>query len=449
MSWQKSLLSLTFLFILSNNFSFAQKVKTGKIFFNDDHANTLDVNERNYLKKSVYEVVFITEAFDLILGKYQEGLSKDGAFLINADIVFIDKDKKETNVRIELVNLQSNTVINYVEKKRIPRLKLQYTLRQMLYLLFYAENYDESLDKIINNEIIPISKNEKSQIKSSEGDEKSITKQDSQNPNQEKLGPEKIVEPEEGIERVESELKKRRKPKKNEVKISKFDSPDIDLSVKKNLSPYVPSNLRLKSSMALQFGRDYSKYISSSIIETLTTIERNVFSFGGRFRRGDSFDYMETYASINQVVGENEEKIANGVGIDGEYNFSVYRNIFYIPIFAQYEKISFVDLSKKGEDVVPWNNNVVWLGAGAKLSIFNEGIELSGGVAKSFIGNSDLGVRGESFPIEGDKLYSKVRIKVYEKYGIDFRFEKISLTSNASKDFKANGDLFAVLLNYR
>ncbi|PIK14825.1 hypothetical protein [Halobacteriovorax sp. JY17] len=428
---------------------FAQKY--GKIFLNEDGIHLLNGQERNYVKKSVYEVVYYTGVFDLIIGKYKKSLSKEESFSIDININATSKDQQFANVKLGLREMKTNKPINIVESKKVPRIKLQYTVRKLLFKLFYEENYDEENDRVINNKVIPVT----SQITHpSEPDSVSKDPEQETSEGSPVEGMEEAIVAEESAndpieEEEEDKAKKVKKDKDKEVKISKFDSPDIDVTVEQEVKIFKPTSFEVHSKFYVNLGQSTDATESSTIIETRTDTKQLRFEIGSRFQIGDRSDYYDIGLSVGQLLGENKYQLSAGFKFHLEYALNLYKRNLYIIPSIEYETLSFADLSTKGDGIVPWNNKLMWFGAKGRVSLFNDRLEISGGYAKSFIGDSDLGKKSETFPIEGSKVMVGAMTKVYKKLGIGAAYNIVSLTSSASSSFKADYESFQVLLTYR
>jgi hypothetical protein len=438
-----------FLLICLSFSGFAQRY--GKIFLNEKKVSVLNSKERSYLKKSVYEVVYFTGVFDLVIGKYKKNLSKEESFSIDVIINSTKRDRQFANVELRLREIKSNKLINVVTSKGVPRIKLQYTLRKLLFKLFYEENYDEENDVVLENKVIPIASISKGMdspaITPKASEEGKVNETLSTVPD---AVPEVIVASTVSDKEIkEASLKKKKKKKKDEVKISKFDSPDIEIIEEEKKNVFIPTSFEIHNQFYINIGQSSDVVESETIIETTTETKQIKFELGSRFRIGTSDDFFEPGMSVGQLIGDNEYKLTAGIKFYFDYAKSLYSRNIYISPNLEYEKFSFADLSTAGQGVVPWNNTLLWFGAKGRIHFFEDRLEAYAGFSKSFIGTSDLGKKGESFPIDGTKIGFGTNIQVYKKIGVGAVVESVALSSTASSSFKADYESFKVYLTYR
>lgn len=438
----KKIITLLYILFLSISSSYAQKY--GKIFLNENGIKILNSQEKNYVKKSVYEVVYFTGAFDLIIGEFKNSLSKEESYSIDVKITSASKDNEFANVELKLRELKNNKAINLVKAKNVPRIKLQYTVRKLLFKLFYEENYDEKEDKILKNEIIPIADiSSNTSVPNNLDKENELSKDDAIRENNSKKKQDSI----DSINKKKEKSKKKRK--KIKVRISKFESPDIDISINKESKLFIPTSFELHNKIYINIGQSSNTIESSSIIETTTEISQFKFDIGSRFSIGDRKDFYDLGVSGGQILGENPSGLAPGINFHFAYAQNIYKRYVFVSPTISYETLSFADLSSKGEGIVPWSNSLMWVGAKGRFHLFDDKLEFYGGYEKSIIGTSDLGRNGASFPIEGTKLSWGLMSKVYKKIGLGANVDIISLSSSASRSFKADYESFKVFLTYR
>lgn len=423
------------------------------------YSTSLTETEKNYIKKNIYEILMQTNRFNIILGHQYKKTKRDNLFSLTLQITDAPKLSEERdddlNVKLILKDEVEGYLINFKQEKRVLRNKLQSTLRSMIYGIFYGKNYDEELDKVIVDQIIPLKKkanlnkkNEKSD-QSSEIEKKlepTVEEIDPQPPEQEEEDEDKDDPPEE-----EKPKKEKKKKKKEDVEISDFDSPNLDLEkedIPKREEVEIPD--KWANQLRFYFGNVDEEIISDSIVQIGTTTSRIVLGVNGH-QGVEGRNHFYTFgAEVGLIKGEHEFGFGPKYDIYGGYNIAPFGKFFSIGPAISLSNLNYAAVFERGAGTKKFSGSGIW--AGAKSEIFIDigfiDILFDFRYQKVMVG-SITSSAGDEVEASGTKTIMQARIALWNNWGIGVRNESIEMSTLVDSNLVVRDDSFGIFLTYQ
>jgi hypothetical protein len=469
-SYSISLFALSFGFLILNHDLKAQEEDTNpkenqnkekkvikyNIGVKSSYTSSITGTEKNYIKKNIFEVLMQTNRFNIILGHQYKNTQKDNLYSLSIQItdapVINESRKNDLNVKLILKDEVGNYLINYKEEKRVLRDKLQITVRKMIYGIFYGENYDPNLDKVINDEIIPLKKklNDKNQggdkpvgeeINLVEGDPKPL--EDEEKP------------PVEEEEEEEEEKPKLPPPPKKEnpkaVDISDFDSPDIDLSKDVPKEPKkIDLPLNWTNAFRMYVGSVDEEIVADSIVTVGTTTNRIVLGANGHIGVTDRNHFITYGGELGFVNGSHEFGFGPKYDFYGGYNVAPFGEFISVGPALSFSNLNYAAVFSAGDGERRFSGGGLW--GGAKSEIFVDfgpfSVLLDFRYQRILVGTiSNSG--GDSVEASGTKVIMSGRVTFWENWGIGFRNESIEMTTLADSNLVVRDDSFGIFVTYQ
>lgn len=417
----------------------------------------LDNQDLGYIRKSAFEAVFSAKIFQLALSK-KINLQKDSEnyYEIELKIEKMNQSSNDYNLEFSFKNALDNELVNFVKQTNVQRSKVQFSSRVLLYKLIFGQYFDEVENKLIEPKVIPFKKKQnQNKVKSEKKLKKDVIKDKvEKSENVAQVINEK--ETEASPLPVENDKKEQveKKPKKSSpkiVKIENFESPNISL-VKKSPSNVkkINSGLRWLSKGTFGFGTDNELINSKTNADIDTTIRRFSGYYINNMNIEDWYQFAQFGLKLGMVLEEHQFSFSPKPQLFASYNFSVFKDNFFVGPEIEYEGVSYVGLENRGQGLSVYSSKFLWVGAGAKLYLPTAltNISLYSQLKKSMIGSTSFGIDGNSMPIDATKLSLGGRAVLYKNWGLGLQMENFKATSISNNNFELNYSSISLSVTY-
>ncbi len=266
-----------------------------------------------------------------------------------------------------------------------------------------------------------------------------------------KKGEKKKIEPEE-----EEEDPKKKKKKKKDVKISEFESPDLDLT-KQSLDTTVKPPMPFKVDSKVAFGLDFiSENISSkSIIEVENEIGlMGVYIDAALQFQENPTDRLHVGFRATRITSENDYSLTPPRMLHLRYKLGFQGLPIYFHAGFEYETQPFAQLGTAGEGIQAWEQSFLWYKGGLSLefqSLFRMKTELGGFVFSPFVAATNFGTdNGEgNITMTGSKFEVYMIQQVWGSYNIKFSYFQSDITSQGLNNLENHQATTLISLLYR
>ncbi|GEM_PF-4108171 len=416
----------------------------------------MSINEISFIRKSVLEAIFAAQIFEITLGKIDKRVGKNKLWY-EIKVSHKKNEKGLSHLQFHLLERPSNMIINYISEDNLIRAKVQYRSRVLAYKLMFGKWFDEKSGKLIEPKVVNLKKSNKSENGEEEFLEEDIEEEEVE---EVPLGPDKKRKPKKKVRRK----KKKRaiktttlKKQKKKVKIQSFSSPDLDLTKKSRAKKEGEGrNLEWMSRFDYSFG--YQREVALSNVslaqneklETETSIQRMAIKASSSTRIKGLVQHFHYGGSVSSVVAEDQYDIGPRINLYGNFNYDLYSSYVFAGVNLEYDKLSFVNISSRGQGLSVFSSNTVWVGGGMRYidQIKGHVVSLEADVKKAMIANTNASSSGESVPLDGSKLHLQGRLALFKGWGVGLSYESIELTSVSSSDLNNNHSIVGMYLTY-
>ncbi len=233
-------------------------------------------------------------------------------------------------------------------------------------------------------------------------------------------------------------------PKKNnlsnsEVKISNFDSPDIDLTRGENVlqSESTPWVFVHSFDLGLIYGRE--SISSVNIIDV-----SNNFSYSGILVEhymnldGEESNSVRSKFSLRRLASASEFEISPRISLESNFHLSAFSRILQPFIGLKLATSSFVNLAVRGEGFKNFGTTALWAEGGLYLDLrqLGFGTTIGASIGKTFLGSTDYSASEDGLEIQGDSLAIFFSQKVWSWLHLFGEYRGYEFTSISLQDFK-------------
>lgn len=416
----------------------------------------MNVSEVSFIRKSVLEAIFAAQIFEITLGKIDKRVGKNKVWY-EIKVSHQKNEKGLSHLQFHLLERPSNLIINYISEDNLIRAKVQYRSRVLAYKLMFGKWFDEKSGKLIEPKVVNLKKSNKSENGEDEFFEDDIEEEEIE---------EVPLTPDNKKRKVKKKSKRKKKKvskvtapkkKKKKVSIQSFSSPDLDLTKNSNVKKEGEArSLEWMSRFDYSFG--YQRELALSNVSladdeelgTETSIQRVVIKASSSMRVKGWVQHFHYGGSFSSVIAEDQYDISPRVNLYGNFNYDLYASYVFLGLNLEFDKLSFVNISSRGEGLKVFNSNIVWVGAGLRYidQIKGHVISLEADVKKAMIANTNASSNGESVPLDGSKLHLQGRVALYKGWGVGVSYESIALTSVTTQDLDNNHSIVGMYLTY-
>ncbi len=429
------------------------------------YTSSLSATERSFLKKNIFEILMQTNRFNIILGGQFKKTKMNNFFSLTVQITDApalgDTRTNDLNVKLILRDEIEDFLINFKQENRVLRDKLQITLKSMLYSIFYGQNYDIAKDELIEDKIIPLKKKFKEKRVSPKvppvvsPEVPPVTPDEPQEAKEEVIPseqPPKIqndtVPPKKPEEKTT--LKKKEK-KKDEVKISDFNSPNLDLEKD---SPKPPKEIKLSSTWTNSFrmyvGSVDEEIIADSIVTIGTTTSRIVLGANGHVGVENKNHFYTYGAEIGLLKGEHEFGFGPKYDFYGGYNIAPFGTWFSVGPSVSLSNLNYAAVFTEGAGEKRFSGGGLWIGGKSEIFFdFNSWSILLDFRYQKIMAGSISNSDGASEEASGTKTIMSASVSIWKGWGIGVRNETIEMTTLADSNLVVRDDSFGIFLTYQ
>lgn len=426
-----------------------------------DEIQNLELDEVNNIRKSTIEIVAFSKKFNLVLAKVNKKTLAQKHVWYEVKVEIKRVNIFESSMKMSLIEMPSGHLINIVQEPKVTNLKLQYRARMNVLKLLFGKNFNEENGEVINDEIIPLDEyiNERGvRIEVDKKNKKNIYEPNKLEDKAPELDPESEDKdkknpppPEEPVPAVV----KKGPPKKYPVTISKFESPNLNLS-KEAIKPIVRKSKINKYSFNYMLGleKEYiestNQFVSNEQVELVVNLDRLIVGFGINVAPEDSDGSYGFGLMLSKNVGENEYGVSPKYLLTANYDYDLYNQNIFVGAFAEFERSGYINIRNRGSGIENIDSNLLWMGIGAKLvfNLFGAEVETSAKLMKTFIANSNLGIDKKSVQMDGSKFQITAGSKIYKKIGIEFAYENVDVSSMILSKIETKHSVTTVKLVY-
>lgn len=429
------------------------------ITFDITKLKDMSMNEVSFIRKSIVEAVFAAKIFEITFGHIDTKIGKNKTWYE----ISVSHKKEEnglSHIEFYFKEKPSNQLINYISEKNLPRAKVQYRSRVLVYKLMFGKWFDEKSGKLIKPEVVNIRDN----VSEKNDEVNSVNEMDSQQ--------EQVQEEESSEESFNGSNKKNKKDKKQEekkedkkvsaikkrnVEIQKYDAPNLNLE-KAKVEQKIKIQPGLKWMSRFDYAIGYQQESASSniavtkneFLETETSVERLVLKFSTSFRVEQWIQHFHTGGVISRSMSEEEYKIKPRINLFGNFNYDLWSSSLFVGLNIEYDRLGFVTAPERGGGLKSITSNILWTGIGLRYidSFKNHLVAFEGDIKRALIANADLVSEAESVPLDGNKLHLQGRVSLYEGWGIGLSYEMISLSSVSSLNLDNSHSIYGLYLTY-
>ncbi|WP_155897215.1 hypothetical protein [Bacteriovorax sp. BSW11_IV] len=429
------------------------------ITFDITKLKDMSMNEVSFIRKSIVEAVFAAKIFEITFGHVDSKIGKNKTWY-EISVSHKREDNGLSHIEFYFKEKPSNQLINYISERNLPKAKVQYRSRVLVYKLMFGKWFDEKSGKLIKPEVINI----KNTVSEKETENESVNEINSE---QEQLQEEESVDDfsESGIKKSKKDAKEEEKKedkkvsaaKKRKVEIQKYDAPNLNLE-KAKVEQKVKIEPGLKWMSRFDYAIGYQQEAATSniavtkneFLETETSVERLVLKFSTSFRVEQWIQHFHTGGVISRSMSEEEYKIKPRINLFGNFNYDLWSSSLFIGLNVEYDRLGFITAPERGGGLKSITSNILWTGIGIRYidSFKNHLVAFEGDIKRALIANADLVDEAESVPLDGNKLHLQGRVSLYQGWGIGLSYEMISLSSVSSLNLDNTHSIYGLYLTY-
>ena len=255
----------------------------------------------------------------------------------------------------------------------------------------------------------------------------------------------------------EIEESKKKKKKKKEIKISEFDSPDLDLT-KEKLDTTVKPPQPFKVDSQVAFGVDFlSETISSkAIIEVSNNINlTGIYVDAALQFQENPTDRLHVGFRMTRFSSENTFRLTPPRMLHLKYKLG-FRGL---PVFFyggfEYETQPFAQLGNAGEGIQAWEQSFLWFKGGISVefrSLFGMKTEIGGFLYSPYIAATNFGLDQGSegkVTLTGSKFEAYMVQQIWGKYNLRFAYFQSDITSQGLNNLQNQQATTLISLLYR
>lgn len=257
-------------------------------------------------------------------------------------------------------------------------------------------------------------------------------------------------------EEEELEEKSKKEKKKKEIKISEFESPDLDLT-KERLDTTVKPPKPFKVDSQIAFGLDFiSENISSkSIIQVENKIGlMGVYVDSALQFQENPTDRLHVGFRMTRITSENDYALTPPRMLHLRYKLGFVGIPIYFHAGFEFETQPFAQLGEAGEGIQAWEQSFLWYKGGLSLefqSLFRMKTELGGFIFSPFVAATNFGTeKGEgSITLTGSKFEVYMIQQVWGNYNLKFSYFQSDITSQGLNSLENHQVTTLISLLYR
>jgi len=409
------------------------------IYVDFTKAQDLNDQEIQFIRKSAFEVIFVSKAFKLLLHEsdMQNQSTKQAVYKIETIIFEEDPDTSLYSIDFFLIDTKNNLFLHKIHESHVAKSKVQFRARVMLFKLIFGKNFDEKNNQLLKSEISPSLlspgiKNDRNNLNQESPNYiqkfyQELMNQFNRRKNSQPVQP--TPTPPAKSPEADTVL---RKYKEDRVNISNFASPNLNLARNTPSEAESTKNrLNLVSNYNFGVGYNSDSFTSKALIETQSEVKRYIIDLGINFKAPKSDRFTSINASYSQIVGDDDYKIGPIYSLQSTYNFNLGWESLFIGPALEYQSFSFVNLGERGTDLQTWSNNIIWMGARMLLilPIRSSKLIVNLDFYKTAHASTNFKDKQGSIPLNGDKTYYAVSYVFWKNFGLKVFKTDISLYS--------------------
>jgi hypothetical protein len=375
------------------------------------------------------------------------------------------KNKVGYNLKFRLVDAYTKEVLRETIKTRIEERHLVFKAKLLQWELIFGKDKAKELEKEIEAQTEDELKEEEVKDPKEKDDKNNSDAKgaDAQTPPPAVVDEASDLFAEAGdkkekkkAEEEELEEKDKKEKKKKEIKISEFESPDLDLT-KERLDTTVKPPKPFKVDSQIAFGLDFiSENISSkSIIE----VENDIGLLGVYVDAALQFqenptDRLHVGFRMTRITSENDYALTPPRMLHLRYKLGFVGLPIYFHAGFEFETQPFAQLGEAGEGIQAWEQSFLWYKGGLSLefqSLFRMKTELGGFIFSPFVASTNFGTeKGEgSITLTGSKFEVYMIQQVWGNYNLKFSYFQSDITSQGLNSLENHQATTLISLLYR
>lgn len=450
--------------LLSIIFCYSTVALPSYISIDTNELESLSVYEVDFLRKSTYEAIFSAQAFEILLNEQTVKLPEGEVyFKINLAAKRTNEDKYV--LEFTLLEIPTGEVLSKAYAYKVEKEKIQLRSRKLLYELLFEEYKPEEnitgeielKEKILNSIEAARKKNSESRKARREKEKKVSTK--IKLPNGELTEEVETiadtVKDEDSLKEQPKEVKRAQKP--NSAKTHNFESPALDLR-KSSKAPEKskPFSLTLKSKYEFSFGYEKENSHANAVVDseatlkTITNTSLLCLGFASNVKVEEWEKYFTYGFKITKILSEDIYEIPARYAANIKYNQHLWQNYLSLNFILEYQKLSFVSLTERGNGLEAFTNSALWVGGQltAELEVFKKMSSVGFAFYKTLVGTSNQSNISDSVVVDGNKVEILFKRNIWNQFGVQAEYSTVTFSSLSDSKFDTSHQVMSLNLTY-
>lgn len=434
-------------------------IKKKMMTFDISKLKDMTLNEVSFVRKSIVEAIFAAKIFEVTFGHVDEKVGKNKVWY-EISVAHKKEENGLSHLEFFFKEKPSGQLINYISERNLPRAKVQYRSRVLVYKLMFGRWFNEKTGVLEKPVVVNMENPSSDNIVDDEVPEAQEEVNEENGPDEEyEIKNGKRVKKKKTSEEKKDD-KKETPPKsteKKKVEIQDFDSPNLNLT-KNSTNPKVQRKPSLNWLSRFDYSLGYQKETAlsdvklsqSEEVETETSIQRVALKVSSNLRVESWIQHFHYGFVISKVVAEEQYSIPPRLNIFGNFNYDLWSSFLFAGVNMEYDRLGFVNIASRGEGLKAFSSNILWVGFGLRYidQIKGRIIALEADMKKAMLANSDVSASGDSVPLDGNKLHLQGRVSLYGSWGLGFSYENIALNSVTDSSLDNRHSIFGMYVTY-
>jgi hypothetical protein len=394
---------------------------------------------RDQVRKSSYNFGMRLKQYEILIGNQRSALSEDiSLHEISVRITpttWREGQSQGYNIEVKLIDKNNDEILNQITRPRIHEHQIVFNLNQILSNIFNAKRQEMLTASLESGDNSPDSE---TTTASELGDRSSPPPPDKNNdPDDESSYEEQSLDSKEK-KNDKNEPEVSRNKREQEITISNFSSPDIDLTRGDN--PIKPTSNNWEFIHSFSAGLIVARESISSV--DIIDVTNQVLSSGltathQMYFNGLNSNSLLTRATLMKPVSKTDFKFKPRTIINTHYVISRFRT--FVQPFAGlgHSSSSFVNLGRRAEGLRHFDSSAEWALIGLRFDgrLVNLNSRLNLSVGKSISARTNFSSPNSTFEMAGNLLSIDISQKVWGILDLYYEMRRYQFTSEVLQDF--------------